>query len=331
MAGGASTPELVVAAARAGGAGFLAGGYKTAESLADQVGAVRRAGVPFGVNVFAPNPVPVDRREYRRYAEAVGDLASELGVELDVSHPTEDDDAWDDKIDLLLSDPVPMVSFTFGIPDRKVVSALRRAGSRVAQTVTSAEEACRAATAGADVLVVQGSEAGGHSATLTPRRPARPERLADLVGRLRSLGLPIIAAGGLATPGAVAEVVRAGARAAMVGTVLLRTEESGASAVHREALASPRFTETTVTRAFTGRPARALRNGFIDRFDRGAPHGYPALHHLTSPLRKAAAAEGEAEAVHLWAGTGYREARAESAERTLRRLGSGLRGGGQRT
>ena len=91
--------------------------------------------------------------------------------------------------------------------------------------------------------------------------------------------------------------------------MLLRADESGASATHQAALTDPSRTQTTVTRAFTGRPARGLRNGFIDTFEALAPLGYPAIHHLTSPLRKAAAAAGEPDLVHLWAGTGYRHAR----------------------
>ena len=139
------------------------------------------------------------------------------------------------------------------------------------------------------------------------------------------MSIPLVAApmaGGLATPGAVAEVIRAGAAAAVVGTVLLHSAESGASATHQAALVDPARTETVLTRAFTGRPARGLRNAFIDAHEAGAPLGYPAIHHLTSPLRKAAAAAGEPDYVHLWAGTGYRHATTEQTGDILRRLAS---------
>jgi NAD(P)H-dependent flavin oxidoreductase YrpB (nitropropane dioxygenase family) len=156
---------------------------------------------------------------------------------------------------------------------------------------------------------VQASVAGGHSGTFTPDRMPAPVPLTELVARItESVRLPVIAAGGLATADDVTAVLHAGASAAAVGTVLLRAEESGASATHKAALADPSRTETVLTRAFTGRPARGLRNQFIDRFEASAPLGYPAVHHLTSPLRKAAAAAGEADLVHLWAGTGFRHA-----------------------
>ena len=325
MAGGPSTPALVTAAARAGGLGFLAAGYRTPQAMAEQIAAVRAQAVPFGVNLFVPNPVPVDVEAFRRYARAIQAEGDRYGLDLTGGDPVEDDDHWHDKIDFLLADPVPVVGFTFGVPDPSVVAALRGAGTLVVQTVTSAEEARVAADAGADLLAVQASAAGGHSGTLDPARLPPPTPLAELVAQVRrAVSSPLIAAGGLATSADVAEVLRAGAVAAAVGTVLLRSDESGASATHQAALTDPARDRTVVTRAFTGRPARALRNAFVDRYDAEAPAGYPALHHLTGPLRRAAAAAGDAERVHLWAGTGHRHATAEPAARIIERLAERL-------
>jgi nitronate monooxygenase len=327
MAGGASTPALVVAAARAGGVGFLAGGYQTAVALDAQIRAVRAESVEFGVNLFAPNPVPVSVPAFRDYARALQLEADRFGLTLAGSEPIEDDDHWTEKVELLLADPVPMVSFTFGVPSPEVVSAFRKAGSLVLQTVTSPDEALIAAEADVDALIVQSSAAGGHSATLTPARPPGPVPLPDLIGQVQyavGAALPLVAAGGIVSSAELRVALGAGAAAGMVGTVLLRTRESGASETHRAALADPAFDQTTVTRAFTGRPARGLRNRFIERYDALAPLGYPALHHLTSPLRKAAAAAGDTGLVHLWAGTGYREAREEPAASTLTRLAADL-------
>ncbi len=324
MAGGATTTALVAAAARSGGLGFVPAGYADARTLAERIAAVRALRIPFGVNVFAPNPLPVDRAAFDRYAGLIRAEADRHGVDLPET-PVEDDDAFAEKAALLAEDPVPLVSFTFGLPGPDVTARLRRAGTLVAQTVTSLDEARAAVEAAADVLVVQAAAAGGHSGTLTPRLPVADVPVADLVARIRhAVDRPVIAAGGLATSADVARVLAAGAQAAMVGTVLLRTDESGASAVHRAALADPEGRGTVLTHAFTGRPARALRNRFTDLFDGRAPYGYPALHHLTGPLRRAAAAQGDPGAVHLWAGTGHREARREPAEQTLRRLAAAL-------
>jgi NAD(P)H-dependent flavin oxidoreductase YrpB (nitropropane dioxygenase family) len=325
MAGGPTTPRLVTAAAQAGSLGFLAGGYKTPDALAEEIAKVRSDGVSFGVNLFAPNPVPVDPEAFRRYARAIDPEARAYGIDLDqrAAAIVENDDHWRDKVDLLLAAPVPVVSFTFGIPGAAVVAALRDAGSLVIQTVTSPAEALLAAEAGADALAVQASAAGAHSGTITPQAIPAPVPLTDLLGQVRqAVSLPLIAAGGIATPAGVGEALGAGAVAVMVGTVLLRSDEAGTSAPHRAALADPARLETVVTRAFTGRPARGLRNAFTDRYSELAPLGYPALHYLTSPIRKAAAAANDPERINLWAGTGFRHATAEPVARILRRLAS---------
>ncbi|WP_259678230.1 nitronate monooxygenase [Arthrobacter oryzae] len=322
MAGGPSTPQLVVAAARAGGLGFLAGGYKTAGQLAEQISEVRRLTSRFGVNLFVPNAVPVERAAFIAYCGLLGELAAKYGVDLGNAEPAEDDDNWDTKIAVLVGDPVPVVSFTFGLPTRDVVHRLQEAGSLVMQTVTNAAEARQAVSVGVDGLIVQGSLAGGHSGTFTPDAPIRDTPLVQLLADVRAqTELPIWAAGGLSTPRAVREALAAGAEAAVVGTVLLRSEESGASATYKAALADPARTGTVMTTAFSGRPARALRNEFVERFHAVAPLGYPALHHLTSPIRKAAAAAGDQENINIWAGAGYRDASNESASVILRRLG----------
>lgn len=321
MAGGPTTPELVIAAGRIGSMGFLAGGYKTPRALADQIATVRAEGVPFGVNLFVPNPMPASSEDYLAYRRALEAEADRYDVHLP-EVPIEDDDRWAAKIDLLLADPVPVVSFTFGLPDREIISALRSAGSIVVHTVTSAHEAKCAAEAGTQALVVQAPAAGGHSATLTPDQPPRPDIPApQLIGEVRdATALPLIAAGGISEPPDVTAALRAGAEAVAVGTALLRTRESGASTVHKDALVSPEFDTTVVTRAFTGRPARALRNHFADRYGPIAPCAYPALHHLTSALRKAATTAGDTRLIHLWAGTGHRHAEVEPAADTLTRL-----------
>lgn len=325
MAGGPTTPALVHAAAQAGGLGFLAGGYRTADDLADLIRTMHRSSVPFGVNLFVPQSSPPDAVLLRRYAERLATEASALDVDPPVPQITVDDDAWHAKLEVLLADPVPHVSVTFGLPAAYEISALQRAGSRVWATVTTPEEAGAAEALGVDGLMVQGGRAGGHSAVHRPHRAISLEPTADVVRAVRATSpLPIVAGGGVDGPETVREIVAAGATAVLVGTLLLRSDESGANATHRDALIDPRFTETIVTRAFTGRPARALRNGFIDRNQEAAPDGYPAVHHLTRAIRQAAAARGDADRLHLWAGTGHGRAATGPASAILEGLAHAL-------
>jgi NAD(P)H-dependent flavin oxidoreductase YrpB (nitropropane dioxygenase family) len=322
MAGGPTTPELVLAAAGAGALGFLAGGYLSAEGLSDQLAKVRAQTRLYGVNLFAPNPVPVEAAAYAAYRDLLAPEAERYGVELP-AEPVEDDDSWRDKVDLLVAQPPPVVSFTFGIPDPGSLVALRRAGSLLVQTVTSADEAGRAAEAGVDALVVQAGAAGGHSGTLTPEVTPPDVPLPDLVADVRRhVGLPVLGAGGITGPADVRAVLDAGADAAVVGSLLLLADEAGTSAAHRAGLAEP-GRGTTVMRAWTGRPARGLRNAFSSAYDASAPTGYPALHHLTRPIRRAAAAATDPERVNLWAGTGVHAVRRAPVAEIL----GGLTGG----
>src|SRR5947209_4277893 len=258
MAGGPTTPAMVSAATQAGALGMLAAGYKTVEAVEAEIKKVRAEGIPFGINVFAPNPLPVDPDRYRAYAAIVQKEADQFGLTLP-AEPIDDTDRFDEKIALLLDDPVPMVSFTFGIPPRDVITALHKANSVVVQTVTTPDEAAQANDAGVDMLAVQAAAAGGHSGTLSPRKPLTPVPIVDLVESIVArVPLPVMAAGGLATPAAVAAVIRAGAAAAAVGTVLLRATESGASATHQASLTDPARTSTASNRASTCRQARWL-------------------------------------------------------------------------
>lgn len=309
MAGGPSTPALARAIAAAGAFPFLAGGYLSAEALDAQIEEVRATGAPFGVNLFVPAADAPDPVEFAVYADTLREEALEYGLELD-HQPRLDDDGWATKLDLLQARPVPVVSLTFGLPVARDIARLRAAGTAVLATVTQAAEARAAVESGVDGLVVQGPDAGGHSAIHDPRRTPAPASTVDLVRRVAaSVDLPIIAAGGVDGPAGVRALLDAGAQAVAVGTLLLRADEAGTSATYRAALTDPAFDQTVLTRAFTGRPARALRNAFVQAHDRHAPTAYPAIHHLTRPLRQAAARTGDAQRLHLWAGTGYRNAR----------------------
>ena len=307
MAGGPGTPRLAAAVTDAGGFAFLAAGYKSAEAVRAEFTELRRlTSGPFGVNVFVPQHAPVDEEALHRYRARLAPEAERLSVEL--GDPVWDDDGWDAKIALLLEDPVPVVSFTFGCPDPDVIAALHGRGSLAVITITTRDEARLAAAAGADVLCVQGSEAGAHQASFD-NGPVRDVGLIALLAEVRSaVALPLIAAGGLTRGADVAAVLAAGAVAAQCGTAFLRCPESGTHPTHRAALADPRFTATAVTRAFTGRWARGLINRFLLAHDAAAPAAYPHAHHLTRPIRRAAADRGDPDALHLWAGESFRDA-----------------------
>ena len=303
LAGGTTTPALVAAVGDAGGIGFIGAGYRTADGTAEQIAAVRElSAAPFGVNVFVPRRDPVDPDALAAYVRSLAPDAARLGTE--VGEARDEDDDWAAKIALLTRDPVPVVSFTFACPPVDAVRALRDAGSEVWVTVTSAAEARAAVEAGAQALVCQGAEAGGHRGAWDDRDDAESLGLLALLRLVAAAtDVPLIAAGGIADGAAVAAVLAAGASAAQMGTAFLRAAEAGTHPAHRAALGEEG--RTGLTRAFTGRTARGIVNRFMEEHEADAVVAYPQVHHATSPLRAAARAAGDAGGFNLWAGQAH--------------------------
>jgi len=321
MAGGASTPALVASVAACGGMGLLAAGYKTPDLLAEEIREVRnRSGHPFGVNVFVPQAPPGDPAGVERFRRELAPEAAAAGVDLP-SIRIADDDRFGEKIALLCELRVAVVSFTFGLPSAEIVAALHLVGSSVIATVTSVVEARRADALGVDALCVQGPEAGGHRGTFATEDEPGTVPLRELVRAIHAESdLPLVAAGGIHSGEQMAALLAAGATAVQLGTAFLRTDESGANQTHREALVAARFDRTVITRAFSGRAARGLRNAFIVEHGAGAPRAYPQVHHLTAPLRAAAARRGDPDGLALWAGTGFRAAKSGPAAGVVSRF-----------
>jgi nitronate monooxygenase len=316
----------------AGGLGFLAAGYLAPDRVAEQISALRgKTERPFGVNVFAPPGPPGD-------AEAVNEYASELGREaepydVEVGEPRHHDDGYADKLALLAEDRVPVISFTFGCPATEEVERLHAASAEVWVTVTTPDEARLATDTGADALVVQGVEAGGHRGSFGDDSPGDIGLIALLQLVRAETELPLVATGGIVTGRAVAAVLVCGAAAAQLGTAFMLTPEAATSSPLREALAGD--APTAVTRAFTGRSGRGVVNRFMRDHGEAAPSAYPEVHHLTAPLRAAARERGDPDTINLWAGQAYPLARevgagelvrqlAEEARQALQEAGAGL-------
>jgi nitronate monooxygenase len=318
LAGGPSTPALAAAVCEAGGLGFLAGGYLDAERMRGDIRALReRTSAPFGVNVFVPGRPEVDEEALRTYVERLRTSEAER-YGTDVGESRFDDDDWDAKLRVLVDEAVPVVSFTFGCPSPDVISTVRAAGSDAWVTVTDFAEARSAEAAGADVLVLQGIEAGGHRASFADADAEQFGILALLRLVLRETRLPLVAAGGIADAAGVRSARAAGAGAVQAGTAFLRAPEAGTNAAHRAALATQ--TPTALTRAFTGRLARGLVNRFLLDHSAAAPAAYPHVHHLTAPIRAVARERQDGGGFNLWAGHAHALAEERPAGEIVERL-----------
>lgn len=316
MAGGPSSTSLARAVAGVGALGFLGGGNKTAQQLTEDYRSVADAGA-IGVNLFVPDAAntavdPVASRQQRTeklaaFREELLPFAERLGVTIPTVEEAGADvsDDWDAKLEAAVEWPI--VSFTFGLPGPEVFARLHESGTQVGVTVTSVAEARNAADHGADFLMVQGPEAGGHRSVHDPQAEPEAIGLLELLDAVNAVvDIPFVAAGGIMTPEQVREVQEHGAAAASVGTALLLSDEAGTNPVHQQMLQEDRSGATQLTRVYSGRVSRSLVNEFMSL---QAPAVYPEVNALTVPIKRAAAETMDPRSTHLFAGTGYLAAR----------------------
>jgi nitronate monooxygenase len=305
MAGGPTTPELVAAVSSAGGLGTFGLGGMTVDAARAAVSRARElTGAPLGVNVLTAPPTPPDPRGYDPRA-ALGSLRRELGVP-DDAPPAQEPGTPRDLVRAGLEAGASVVCVGLGDPG-PVHDLARGAGAPVVAIVASVEDAVRAVEAGADAVVAQGAEAGGHRSNFDlPEDGEVP-----LVGTfalvpqiVRAVDVPVVAAGGVMDGRGMAAALALGALGVMMGTRFLAASESGVPNGYRRRLLQARDTDTVVTRALSGRPARAIPNRLLAALEGAAPPalGYPRQAAASADLRAAAAAADHPEMLALFAG-----------------------------
>ncbi len=330
---GAQGYRLAAAVCAAGGLGALPAGMLTPEALERELLALAGAlahhqaqtqaknqagGIAFNLNFFCHQPPEPDEAVEARWRQRLTVYAQECGVDW-ATVPAGATRQPFGEASLQVLERLPaaarpaVLSFHFGLPAPALLARVKALGAQVWASATTVEEACWLEQHGADAVIAQGLEAGGHrgcflSLDLRLQRP-----LAQLLPAVRAaVSLPVIAAGGLATPADVAAALAAGAALAQVGTAYLLCPEAETSAPHRaalqaaaQALAPPETTQTELTNLLTGRPARGLRNRLMR--EQGAmcadAPAFPLAGAALAPLRAWAEARGQADFSALWAGT----------------------------
>ncbi|MGB6944970.1 MAG: nitronate monooxygenase [Bryobacteraceae bacterium] len=313
LGGGPSTPELVAAVSNAGGLGSLGAAYLTPDQITDAIRRIRALTArPFNVNLFAGGWSTNPDFDAGPMIELLAEVHKRLGIPPPIA-PKSAPDPFPSQLEAVLDAHPPIFSFTFGIPDRDAMSRLKSRGIVILGTATTVEEARQLERAGVDAIVAQGSEAGAHRGTFLDSFESSMLPTSDLVrATAATVRLPVIATGGLMDGRDIVAALNAGASAAQLGTAFLPCPESGASDVYKGALLAAKQDTTVVTRAFSGRPARGLRNAFIEQVDgrQNVVLPYPLQNALTRPMRIAAAQRGAADYLSLWAGQGVARARA---------------------
>ncbi|HEX9052225.1 MAG TPA: nitronate monooxygenase, partial [Anaeromyxobacter sp.] len=322
MAGGPSTPELVAAVSNAGGLGSMGAAYVPADALRQAIRATRAlTSRPFCVNVFAPEASPSPSPDdVARAQAALAPFRTEVGLAA-AALPAAGQ-PFRDQLRVALEERVPVFSFTFGALAPEDVAALARNGALVMGTATTVREARALEATGVHAVVAQGAEAGGHRGTfLGPVEGGLAGTLALVPQLVDAVRVPVVAAGGIMDGRGIAAALALGAAGAALGTAFLACPESGASRPYKEAILARRDAdETTLTRAFSGRWARGLRNRFTEALASAPVLPYPFQNALTADLRREAAKAGKTDLLSLWAGQGVPLARARPAGELLREL-----------
>lgn len=321
---GVATPTLAAAVSNAGGLGSLGLADLTPEKARAAVDDLRaRTNRSFNVNFFVNEPAALEGFDAGPMAARLALYYAEYGLGAVPAPKPPYPPFGAAGVEMLLATRPAVASFHFGLPEPAAVKALRDAGIMIMGSATSVAEAKALEAGGAEAVIAQGWEAGGHRGVFLGALDGPGAGTLALTRQIvKATKLPVIAAGGIADGAAIAAVLTLGAAAAQIGTAFMLCPEAATKPVHRTAIASAKDNDTTVTRVFSGRPARVIANRFsremADAAQWTAP--FPAQHSLTIPLRQPSQDKGSADFLPLYAGQAAGMARAIPAAELMNAL-----------
>ncbi len=335
---GAQGSDLAIAVSEAGGLGSLPCAMLSVDQARTEIDVYQqRTAKPLNVNFFCHVPPEADAAREAAWKKRLNAYYAEFGID-PASIPAGPGRApFDEKFcDLMLEKKPAVLSFHFGLPDKKLLARARSSGARIVSSATTVAEARWLEAEGCDAIIAQGNEAGGHRGIfLGDDIASQPGTFALVPQVVDAVKVPVIAAGGISDGRGVAAALMLGAAAAQIGTAYLLCPESKISALHRAALQSARDDRTALTNLFTGRPARGLINRLMREagpMNPAAPE-FPLATGALAPLRAKAEAKGSGDFSPLWAGQAASLAReipaGELTEKLAREAAARLRAFGQ--
>lgn len=313
MAGGITTPDLVSAVSNAGGLGVLGAARLQPEQMKDQIDKIKsKTSRPFGVNLLLAPPEKNDHQNASDVQSILNNFRAELKLKPDESTEIQlPSSKLAEQINIILDERVPVLSFGLGNPAPFIAEAHSR-GVKVMAMVTTVDEAKEAIAGGTNVIVAQGAEAGGHRSTFKLDEDGN----AHLIGTMALIpqivdaagNIPVVASGGVMDGRGIAASLALGAQGVQLGTRFLTAKESGAFSAYKNRLLRGEEIDTLVTRAFTGRPARAVRNRFVNEFENSSvkPLSWPFQGIAADDIYREAAKNNNGEFFPLLAGQGLR-------------------------
>lgn len=325
---GVQGSALALAVSGAGGLGSLPCAMLGADALRAELGALKASGLPYNVNYFSHTPPAPDAAREAAWRAALKPYYDEL--ELDIAAiPAGPGRApfTAEAADLLVEFAPPVVSFHFGLPAPDLLARVKAWGAFVLSSATTVREALWLQEHGADAVIAQGWEAGGHRGHfLSEDLTEQPGTFALLPQIVAAVRLPVIAAGGIADAAGVRAAMALGAAGVQVGTAYLCADEATTSPLHRAALQSEAARHTAVTNCFTGRPARGIVNRLMREqgpISASAP-AFPLATAAVAPLRAAAEKLGRSDFTSMWSGQNASQCRSAPAAQITAALAKGL-------
>ena len=322
---GSTTPELVASVSNKGGLGCIGAGYFTTEKLEQEIEQVRTLTTqPFGVNLFVPGQHTYTNEQVERMNAWLKPYRKALNLEEPVINISEAQQ-FNQAIHMIIKKKIPVCCFTFGIPSQDIIKQLTDAQVTLIGTATSVDEAIENEQAGMDIVVAQGSEAGGHRGSFLPSK----QQSTPLIGTMSlipqivdQVTIPVVAAGGIMDGRGVLASQILGAQGVQMGTAFLTTVESGANDLVKQAVLHSKETDTIVTDVFSGKFARGIHNEFVEKLSQyvGVLPPYPVQNQLTNAIRKTAASNGKREWTHMWSGQSPRLATAQHVDQVMDKL-----------
>ena len=322
---GVQTSALAIAVANAGGLGSLACAMLTPESLRAELATITaRTSRPYNVNFFCHTPAAPDAAREARWRAALAPYYAEFGIDPATVPPGAGRAPFSSEFaDVLAEFKPPIVSFHFGLPSPELLGRVKSWGAKVLSSATTVAEARWLEANGADAIIAQGLEAGGHRGIfLSEDLTTQVGTMALLPQVLRAVRVPVIAAGGIADARGVKAALALGAAGVQAGTSYLLCPEATTPELHRAALKSGRAEHTALTNLITGRPARGIYNRLMRELGplSDAPPDFPFATAALTPLKMAAEKLGRDDFSTLWSGqnaSGCREIPAAELTRLL--------------
>ncbi|HKV13335.1 MAG TPA: nitronate monooxygenase [Thermoanaerobaculia bacterium] len=323
---GVQGSALAVAVSNAGGLGSLPCAMLSPDALRKELAALQaQTTKPFNVNFFCHNPPEPNADREALWRARLSPYYAEHGIDASAIPSGPGRLPFNEEAAEVLGDFRPaVVSFHFGLPSKSLLAQVRSLGAKVLSSATTVEEARWLEEQGADAVIAQGTEAGGHRGSFLSNDPGVQLGTFALVPQVvDAVKIPVIAAGGIADARGVAAALRLGAAGVQIGTAYLLCSEASTSAVHRAALKSDRARVTALTNLFTGRPARGIVNRLMRELGpmSDAVPPFPLATSAIAPLRAAAESQGSGEFSPLWAGQNVSGCKEVSAAALTRELG----------